>query len=397
MPNNILVKGFLGAGTHCGIKENGGNDLSLIFSTVKATSIGVFTKNIFKAAPVELDIERLKSGFAQAIITNSGNANAATGERGMRDAKEMSSAVARKLKIDDELVLVASTGIIGKPLPITKIKTGANKIVPLLNSMGIPKAQEAMMTTDKFPKISHSKGIIGGKEVNLCTIAKGAGMIHPNMATLLSYTLTDVSIDSSLLKKVFRSVVDKTLNAISVDGCMSTNDTAIIMANSCAENKQIKGAGASLSVFQNMLSNSLSEVAQMIVADGEGATKIIEIIVSNAQSSADAKIVAESIGNSNLVKTAFYGCDSNLGRIVGAIGASGAKFIPTEVSIKLEHLKIFANGISIVNNQKELAEIMKLKKIQVAVSLGKKSKHTWRILASDLTHDYVTINAHYHT
>ncbi|MCF8054197.1 MAG: bifunctional glutamate N-acetyltransferase/amino-acid acetyltransferase ArgJ [Deltaproteobacteria bacterium] len=393
---NITVKGFLAGGLHCGIKEEGRDDLALIFSTVKAQAAGVFTTNAFKAPPVELDEEKIKGGLAQAIITNSGNANAATGKEGLKNAKKMSQLVSHGLKIPDELVLVASTGVIGKQLPMEKIVPGIATLIPKCNEEGILAAQRAIMTTDKFPKVAFRQASIGGSEVRLCTIAKGAGMIQPNMATLLSYTLTDVNIAGATLNKIFRGAIAKTLNCITVDGCMSTNDTALVLANGCAGNKQInKTTTRESQIFQSLLEESLREIAEMIVSDGEGATKVIEIVITEAPTKLLAKRIAYAIGNSSLVKTAFYGCDPNMGRIIGAIGAV-SQIAPDKVTVTLDGLCVFTAGTIAKTDISRWEAIMRQKRITVSVSLAS-GKESCRILASDLSHEYVDINAHYLT
>jgi len=393
----VSIRGFLGAALHCGIKEEEKEDLSLIYSNTKARVAGVFTSNVFQAPPVEISRKKIGNGWAQAIITNSGNANAATGEQGRQDALQMSLTASRYLQIEDSLMLVASTGVIGKRLPMGNIERGIEAIVPLLKEEGIVAAQRAMMTTDKFSKIACRTAQIAGREIRLCTIAKGAGMIQPHMATLLSYTLTDANIEGALLDRLFREAIDKTLNRISVDGCMSTNDTALILANGCAENPLITAEkGGDAAGFYAMLEESLQEIAAMIVADGEGATKIIEVLLTGALDDSDAQRVAYAIGNSNLVKTAFYGCDPNLGRIIGAIGASGATIEPQKVRVGLEDVPVFAEGVVLPVPSEKLVAIMSQKRIKMTVSLGF-GEGRCRLLFSDLSHEYVDINAHYCT
>ncbi len=390
------VSGFLANGIHAGIKENGIKDLALIFSVVPAAAAAVFTRNCFKAAPVLLDMERMKSGMAQAILANSGNANAATGEAGYADAADMSRCAADKLNIADELVLMASTGIIGHRPPVRSIKEGMAGLVGGLHADGIPAAAEAIMTTDKFPKIACRKTMIGSKEVSVCGIAKGAGMIEPHMATMLAFAMTDLNIDVHTLNWVFKQAIDGSFNAITVDGCMSTNDTAIILANGMAGNKQLKRNSNDLSLFKEALFGVMSDLSDAIVRDGEGATKFIEIIVDEADSIADAKRVAYAVANSNLVKTAFYGCDPNWGRIIAAAGSSGVSLPVDAVKLYFEEVPVFAHGKGIDGHEKELTEIMSRNNIKVFLKLGMGNK-SYRIRTSDLTLDYIKINAHYHT
>jgi glutamate N-acetyltransferase/amino-acid N-acetyltransferase len=390
------VPGFLANGIHAGIKQDSMKDLALIFSTVPAKVSALFTKNRIKAAPVLLDMERVKTGLAQAIVANSGNANAATGPDGYGDAVEMSKIASQRLHINDELVLVASTGVIGHRLPLDTIRGGMNELVEGLHQEGVRLAAEAIMTTDKYPKMSCRKGFIGSKEITVCGIAKGAGMIEPHMATMLAFVITDADIESRVLKTVFKEAAARSFNAITVDGCMSTNDTAIILANGVAGNTTITSSSVNTSLFKEMLSHVMSDLALDMVRDGEGATKVIDIIVDEAKSAADAKRVAYAIANSNLVKTAFYGCDPNWGRIMAAAGSAGVQFPVESVTLYIEHIPVFSHGCRTDGHEKELAEIMKRKEIKVHLLLGMGNK-AYRVCASDLSMEYIRINAHYHT
>jgi glutamate N-acetyltransferase/amino-acid N-acetyltransferase len=394
--DTYTVSGFLANGIHAGIKENGIKDLALIFSVVPAAASAVFTKNCFKAAPVLLDMERIKSGVAQAILANSGNANAATGEDGYADAMDMSRCASDKLNIADDLVLVASTGIIGYRPPVKNIKEGMGGLIGGLHPNRIPAAAEAIMTTDKFPKISCRKSVIGSKDVSVCGIAKGAGMIDPHMATMLAFAMTDADIDFHTMNTVFKEAVDRSFNSITVDGCMSTNDTAIILANGMAGNKELKGTSNNLSLFREMLFGVMSDLSDAIVRDGEGATKFIEVIVDEAGSITDAKKVAYAIANSNLVKTAFYGGDPNWGRIIAAAGSSGINLRVDAVKLYFEEIPVFADGKGIGGHEEKLLEIMSRTNIKVFLKLGMGNK-SHRICTSDLTFDYIKINAHYRT
>lgn len=392
----IKVPGFLANGIAVGIKDNGEKDLSLIFSEVPAKAAAVFTTNRFKAAPVILDVERIKTGLVQAIIANSGNANASTGRDGYADSVAMSKAVAEGLKIREDLILVASTGIIGENLPIKKIVRGTTELIEGLSVNGIPSAEEGIMTTDKFPKIECRKCYIGEKEITICGIAKGAGMIEPHMATMLSFILTDADIDQGCLDKVFKQSIDRSFNAITVDGCMSTNDTAIILANGIAGNRTIAGPSNGLTNFRNALFDVTTGLAKSIVRDGEGATKLIKIVIEEARSLADAKKVAYGIAKSNLVKTAFFGADPNWGRIITAIGSAGVSVPTDSVELHFDGVPLFRHGKGIKSGEKELSKIMEQDNIQVSVKLGMGRK-SFRLYTSDLSYDYVKINAHYHT
>jgi len=395
--SQMMVPGFSANGVHAGIKTDGRKDLALIFSVTPAKAAGMFTTNTFKAAPVLVDMERIKSGVIQAIVTNSGNANAATGEEGYGDALAMSRAASNGLHIKDELVLVASTGIIGQRLPVQKIAGAMNSLIAGLRPDGIEEAEEAIMTTDKFPKITFRKATMGTKEISLCGMAKGAGMISPRMATMLAFFMTDADIELSALRSVFRQAVSRSFNAITVDGCMSTNDTVIILANGMACNRTIrKAAKDDFFAFKEMLFSAMMELAEAIVRDGEGATKVIEVSIEGASSVSDARKAATAVANSNLVKTAFFGCDLNLGRIVSAIGSVGIPLLVGSVKVFLEGVPVFANGTCVMGNEVELAKIMVQPYIRLKVNLGTGNRQ-FRIITSDLGYDYIKINAHYHT
>lgn len=392
----ISVPGFLANGISVGLKENNKKDLGLIYSTVPAKVAAVFTKNTFKAAPLLIDEERVKRGIAQAIITNSGCANAATGKEGYKDALAVSAALSKELKIKDDLILVGSTGVIGKRLAVKKIESGMGQLVKGLRETGIEDAETAMMTTDKYPKIAIRKGVVGAKDITICGIAKGAGMIEPNMATLLTYVMTDALIDSKALNTVFHQVINSTFNSISVDGCMSTNDMAIILANGLAGNNPLEKAQARLQLFRDMLSEVLTELCQAVVKDGEGATKFISIAVDGARSKSDARCAAYAIANSNLVKTAFFGEDPNWGRIIAALGASGIPMDKEKVSLSIGDIQVFHQNAPVNFNINKLKEIFEQDRIDVHVDLGSGDK-SYFVYASDLSHDYVKINADYST
>lgn len=395
-PEMYRVPGFLANGIHAGIKTNGGRDLAMLFSMKPAIAAGVFTTNSFKAAPVLIDQERIRTGIAQAVIVNSGVANAATGPEGYADALAVSRAASGKLGIADELVLVASTGVIGHRLPLAKIVAGMGGLVSGLHAEGIPDAEAGIMTTDRFPKIAFRKGMIRGREVTLCGIAKGAGMIEPHMATMLAFVMTDAVIGREALDTVFRQSVGASFNAVSVDGCMSTNDTALILANGIAGNPEITKRSGALDQFRGMLMPLLADLARALVRDGEGATKVIEITVDEAKTLSDARRVAFAVANSNLVKTAFFGGDPNWGRIISAVGSVGIDLPVDKVRLFFEGVPLFADGKGSPGREEELATIMKQTEIRVRIGLGM-GRRSWTVCSSDLTYDYVKINAHYHT
>ena len=394
MHDSVHVPGFLGSSVVSGIKSGGNRDLSLIFSEVPARAAGVFTTNRFKAAPVVLDMKRIKKGCAQALIVNSGNANAATGTKGHRDAAAMSRTVSEVLGIQDELVLVASTGIIGERLPIEKITRSAGPLVEGLNPDGIGAVAEGIMTTDRFPKIEHRRCSAGGKEITICGIAKGAGMIEPNMATMLSFILTDADIDQACLAALFRESADRSFNAITVDGCMSTNDTAIILANGVAGNSPVNEISNGFKGFREALLDVMESLARSIVRDGEGATKLIEVVVEGAKTAGDARTIAYAIAHSNLVKTAFFGEDPNWGRIISAAGSTAVPFPIDSLELYLEDMPLFIKGSGVPG--KKAAEIMKRDSMRILVRLGM-GEERFRVYTSDLSHEYVDINALYHS
>jgi len=394
--DNYRVPGFLANGIHAGIKTDGRPDLALLYSRRPAAAAGVFTTNCFKAAPVLIDMERIRTGKAQAVIVNSGVANAATGAEGLADARAVSRAASGELRIPDELVLVASTGVIGHRLPLGKIVAGVKGLVAGLSEDGIPLAEAGIMTTDSFPKMAFRKGVIGSKEVSLGGIAKGAGMIEPRMATMLAFIMTDADIEPEALAAVFRQAVDGSFNAVTVDGCMSTNDTAIILANGFAGNSRLVRRSRDLGRFGVMLSSLMAELARELVRDGEGATKVIEISVEGARTLRDAQRVAYAIANSNLVKTAFFGGDPNWGRIIAAAGAAGVPLPAEKVRLFFEDVPVFAGGMGVSGRGEELAGIMEKAQIRMRLELGM-GRRSWTVFASDLSFDYVKINAHYHT
>ncbi len=391
-----VVPGFLANGIHAGIKEARKKDLSLIYSTVPAKAAAVFTTNVFKAAPVLLDMERIKSGCAQAILTNSGNANAATGPAGYDDARATSACLSKRLDIQDDLILLASTGVIGHRLPVKKIESGLDRLIKGLRPEGVSDAEEAIMTTDRFPKIAIRKGRIGAREITLCGMAKGAGMIEPHMATMLAYVMTDAHVDGAALDRIFRKAVDQSFNAVSVDGCMSTNDTAIILANGAAGNPIITSRSKSLPVFQEILVNVLSELSQAMARDGEGATKMIRIDVQGARTCRDARKIAYAIANSSLFKTACFGQDPNWGRIIAAAGSAGIPLPVDAVDVYFEETAVFKQGRGVSGDMKKLRQIMSKETLRLRIQLAMGAK-SFCLYTSDLSYDYVKINAHYHT
>ncbi len=388
-----IVKGFRASAVAAGIKKNKGLDLALILSDNSATVAGAFTTNTVKAAPVLLSSERVTKGRARAILCNSGNANACTGERGIRDARSTGDFVADQVGIASEEVLLASTGVIGQPLDTGIIKAAVPGLVQGLSPEGIPLAARAIMTTDSFPKISVFEGSAGNKPYRILGIAKGAGMIMPNMATMLAFILSDIRIEAGFLQRALLSSVETSFNRISVDGDMSTNDTVLVMANGQAGNISI--SDSEYAEFEKGLHSVMDELARMIVRDGEGATKVIDIVVRGAATPGDALHAARTVANSSLVKTAFYGCDPNWGRIMAALGRAEIVMKEELVDIIVDDVQIVERGLGKgVEAEKKAASKMKQDKFTVTIELGQ-GGFKERVTTCDLTHDYITINADY--
>ena len=395
------VKGIKATGLAVGLKKSGKKDMALIYSEVKAVSAGVFTKNLAKAAPIVLDMEHIKNENTQAVIVNSGNANSCTGNTGFENAKKMTEIVANKLGLKNEEVLVQSTGIIGVQLDMEKIEKGIEKTAENLTYDGGSEAAQAIMTTDLIKKEICLEIEIDGKKVIVAGMAKGSGMIHPNMATMLSFTVTDVNIEKSLLQKMFSEIADNTFNMISVDGDTSTNDMACVLANGLAENEKIVDeTSAGYKEFKEALYKVNEELAKLIAKDGEGATKLIEVTTKGAKTLEDAKKVSKSVITSSLFKAAVFGGDPNWGRILCAVGYSEAELIIDKVDIYLKAnesiMQVANNGMSMEFDVKKAEEILKNEKVEIIIELndGQFDATAW---GCDLSYDYVKINAEYHT
>ncbi|MDI3472878.1 MAG: glutamate N-acetyltransferase / amino-acid N-acetyltransferase [Thermotogaceae bacterium] len=395
-----IPKGFKFAGVHCGIKRKR-KDLGIIYSLSSCNAAGVFTKNIVKAAPLIYNMKILERNpnDIRAIIVNSGIANACTGKKGLENTFEMANETALNLKVSAENVLVASTGVIGTQLPMQKIKAGIMKAIDSLEENPSNFAF-SIMTTDKIPKISSTKIELGEKVINLLGIAKGSGMIHPNMATMLSFILTDANISPENLKKLLKKSVDETYNMIDVDGDTSTNDMVIILANGSSETPEILPGTELYNEFFEALNHINAELAKTIVKDGEGATKLIEAKVINAPTKEDAKKIVRTVVSSNLVKTAIYGGDANWGRIVAAAGYSGANFDYEKMALYIgnieEAIKVFDNGTECPFDEEHAKKILSNDCISLLLDLkqGEASARAW---GSDLTEKYVEINGRYRT
>lgn len=388
-------KGFLATGVHCGVKK-AKKDLALVFSTAPAIGAAVFTQNKVPAAPIIVDKLQLKKSFnTRAIVINSGNANACTGERGLNDAWSMAKIAASSLGISESEVLVSSTGVIGQYLPIGKIESGIAEAAPTLSAEGHTDAAEAIMTTDTFTKELAVQFALDGVVVTIGGMSKGSGMIAPNMATMLAFVTTDASITPELLGYSLRQAVDRSFNRISVDGDTSTNDMVAILANSLAGNKELSDLeDPSYKMFYDALVYLLVRLCKMIVVDGEGATKFVEIHVTGASSEADAVQAARAIANSSLVKTAIHGEDANWGRILAAVGYSGIEFNPEDVEIFFGDVPILRQNYCIDFSEEDAKRVLSQKEITITVDLhqGPGSASFW---TCDLSKEYVAINANY--
>ncbi len=391
-----LPKGFLLSTAEAAIKKPGRKDMALIYSEADAAVAGVFTTNKIKGAPVKLDIERIRSGRGRAIIANSGNANVCTGPQGMMDASEMAALCAGGLGISEELVYIASTGVIGSPLPMDRMRPAIKTLAANIGKSNLEDCARGIMTTDTFPKFGTKKIRLSGKEVRLAGVAKGSGMIHPNMATMLSFIMTDAAIDKNTLKKLLKASAEKSFNRVTVDGDTSTSDTLLIMANGLAKNVPLKEGTADYEKFRSALDSVTFELARMIARDGEGATKLIQVVVKGAKSEKDALKGAFAIAHSPLVKTAIYGNDSNWGRIMAAIGYAGIDVDESRVDIFLEKVKLVKKGRP--NGKDEEANLVLRNRSEVTLTvnlnLGSSAE---RVLTCDLSENYVKINAEYRT
>jgi glutamate N-acetyltransferase / amino-acid N-acetyltransferase len=392
---DFFVKGFKASSIAAGLKKNGAPDMALICTETEAVAAAVFTTNKVKAAPVLVSMEHVINGRARAIIANAGNANACTGSEGLKNAASTADAVAKELGIDLNDVLIASTGVIGAQLDMGKVSNAIPGLVKGLSPEGIPSAADAIMTTDSFPKLSLFEGEAGGISYRILGIAKGAGMIMPNMATMLSFIMTDIAISPAELKKALSHGVERTFNRITVDGDTSTNDTVFVLANGMAGNGGM--SADDYDKFAQGLQQVMHELSTMIVRDGEGATKLVFVNIKGAASEADAMAAARTVANSYLVKTAFYGQDANWGRIMAALGRSGIVMEENKISITIDDVMIVKGGLTAGQEQEgRAAERMKNRSFSVTIELNA-GVHDIDITTCDLTHEYVSINANYRT
>ncbi|MCS5619955.1 MAG: bifunctional glutamate N-acetyltransferase/amino-acid acetyltransferase ArgJ [Myxococcota bacterium] len=393
----LPVPGFRYAGVHCGVKESD-LDFAMIVSDEPASVAGVFTKSTIVGAPVEWSRPRAAAGRARAIVANSGCANTAMGERGRRDAAAMAAAAGKAIGCSADEVLVSSTGVIGEPLPMAKIRAGAVLAQKELKANGFKRAAEAIRTTDTFAKYASTTVVVNRKQVTISGIAKGSGMIEPNMATMLSFITTDANVSPAFLRGALKRVADQTYNCVTIDGEGSTSDTVVVMANGVAGNAAIRSAkSAGAARFEAALLDVATQLSQMLARDGEGATKLVTVEVTGAANPQQADLAARRIANSMLVKTALFGHDPNWGRILQTLGAGRVKLNLPRVEVRLCGTPVFKAGASTGPAARKRAEAgLKSTDITVHVSLGagRSSKRLW---TCDLSYDYVRINAEYTT
>jgi len=389
------VQNFKASSVSCGIKKNNKKDIALIYSTKPSIAAGVFTTNKALSPTVQVCRENLLFPVARAVTINSGNANACVGNQGYFDAKKITQLTAHELKISSQEVLIASTGIIGKQLPMDKIEQGIPNLVRELDENGGDDAAEGILTTDTFSKTATVEIDIEGTKIRVGGIAKGAGMIHPNMATMLAFLTTDVVIKKNILQKLLVEATEKSFNMISVDGDTSTNDTVIILANGSAKNKILAENSSSLKVFAEALGYITSKLARLIVRDGEGATKLIEVYVKGTNAQHEAQSIAFAIARSNLVKTAFFGEDPNWGRIVASAGTAGVSFDPNKLDLFFGQEQVVKNGVDCSRGRKMgIKNVLKKRDILLTINLNSGNEEA-HVLTCDLSLDYVKINALY--
>ncbi len=387
--------GFRAAGMHCGIKKPGLLDLALIVSDVSGPIAGVFTKNQVVAAPVVLDRYHLRHGNGRAILINSGNANACTGQPGLMAAIQTASRLARSLDVSTHQVFIGSTGVIGRRLPVERILRGIPQLVADLSRRRGLMAARAIMTTDLRPKSVAVQDRINGAIVTIGGMAKGSGMIHPNMATMLGYLTTDAAIARPALQQALVAAVNESFNSISVDGDTSTNDTVLCLANGLAGNRVIQTGTPAYRRFVSLLTQACRSLALSICRDGEGVTKVVCIEVSGAKTRTQARRVAQTIGTSNLVKTALFGEDANWGRVMAAIGRADVPVVPSKITVAFDGIPMVRRGVGLgLGAERRIAAVFRRKEFTIAVKLGQ-GRHRAHLWTTDLSFDYVRINASY--
>lgn len=387
--------GFRAAALHCGIKKPPLLDLALIVSDSSGPIAGIFTTNQVVAAPVTLDRQHLRRGIGRAILINSGNANACTGRQGMAAARTTAELVARKFGCPIQQVFIGSTGVIGRTLPVDRIVKALPALFDQLSSRNGAQAARAILTTDLKPKSVVRRARINGRTVTIGGMAKGSGMIHPNMATMLGYLTTDASITRTALQRALVRAADASFNCISVDGDTSTNDTVLCLANGMAGNRQIKEGTPAFRRFVALLTDACEPLALAICRDGEGVTKVVKIDVTGADSVIHARAVAKTIGTSNLVKTALFGEDANWGRVMAALGRAGVPLDPSKVNLSFGGVPMVRKGVGLgLGAERQIAKIFQRKEFTISVGLGQGS-HRAHLWTTDLSYDYVRINASY--
>ena len=389
-------KGFKAAGVKAGIKKSGNLDLALLYTEKEAAVAGVFTKNAVAAAPVIVSREVVKGGKAHAIVANAGCANACTGETGLANARKMAALAAAEVGCASDEVLVGSTGIIGVNLPMDKLEAGIKAAAAELSEDGSKNAGNAIITTDTYSKACSCEVEIGGQAVRFGAIAKGSGMIQPNMATMLCYITTDANISSQLMQKALSEIVEVSFNMISVDGDMSTNDTVLVLANGASGAAEITDGSPEYDKFYATLKEICQELSKRIAADGEGATKFLTINVSGTKTFEDAKTVAMSIAKSPLVKTAFFGEDPNWGRVICAVGYAGIPMVPEKTVIKFGGVPVYANGLGAEFNEDDIHKVMAEHDLVIDVEMGMGDAQA-TVWSCDFSYEYVKINGEYHT
>ncbi len=392
-------KGFKAAGVKAGIKKSGNLDVAVIYTEKEAAVAGTFTQNAVAAAPVFASKAVVATGTAHAITANAGCANACTGEQGNQDAHAMQTITAEALGCEPDDVIVASTGVIGVTLPMDKMENGIRQAVSELSEDGSWNAGHAIITTDTYSKAGSTEFTLGGKPVRLGFIAKGSGMIQPNMATMLCFITTDAAIDQKLLQKALSEVVDVTFNMISVDGDMSTNDMVIVLANGEAGNPKVTSEDADYETFKAKLLELCTGIAQRIASDGEGATKFLTVHVSGTKTYEDAKTIAFSVAKSPLVKTAFFGEDPNWGRVICAVGYAGVPMDPEKTVVKFGDIPVYANGVGADCDAEALRKVMEQHDIVIDIDMGesKDKENDATVWTCDFSYEYVKINGEYHT
>ena len=389
------VPGIIAAGICAGIKKTHIPDLALIASQRQATIAGVLTRNQVVAAPILHARKHLRGGTARAIVANSGNANACTGRQGVADAQEMAALVASLLGCSAREVFVGSTGVIGKPLPMDRIRTAMPRLVAQLSRQGGHKAAQAIMTTDTTVKMAAASHRIAGHRITLGGIAKGSGMVHPNMGTMLCYLATDLLISRVMLQRALRMAAEQSFNRIPLDGDTSTNDMVLCLANGLAGNRPFTNASADVRQFQALLNAVCRQLAQMIARDGEGATKFVELRVTGARTDTEAIRVANTIATSSLVKTAWFGQDSNWGRIMAALGRAGVPIAENRIGIFYGDIPVVRRGVGLGEvAEKHANGVLRGREFTLTVHLGQ-GRASAIVWTSDLSLDYVKINASY--